>query len=345
MSDWLPLARLRGQRRARSRLEALAASGGPVPPLLFAGPEGVGKRTAALGFAAALVCLSPDGGEPCGACSACRRIGEADHVTALRADAPATAPPRVYPDAGLVSVPPRRTRISVLQARDIALSLSQHPFELSRRIYIVDPAERMTPAGLNALLKTLEEPPDFGVLILVTTVPAALPITVRSRLQLVRFGPLEHEDLIEVLDAKGLPREEAVARARVAEGSPGRALAADLDRLQQTASVWERALLRLDRGEPPGAVAIEAAQHLGGSAEEAEAALRFLLGMLRDALREPESALGRTAARLAGPLLRPIDTVERLRYELVAINRNPRLAVEGAVLALAGRLPERISSL
>jgi DNA polymerase-3 subunit delta' len=342
-----------GQEAATEALAALAAgalAGDAMPPLLLFGPEGVGKRTAALAFASSLACLHRTGTDGCGRCGPCRRIAEGEAVTALREGSTAQDAPRSYPDSGLVSIPKGKTRISVLQARDIAQSLSLQPFELSRRIYVVDPADAMTPGAANALLKALEEPPPYGVLLLVTSAPWALPITVRSRLRAIRFRPLPEEIVAGLLAAEGLPPEEAETRARRAAGSLARARALDLDGEAKRLEAWVQILERLGARAPAPPLAVLAGEAFGGSSTEALEGLAALLAVLRDVAAAHAGAAPRTlsstaVARLApaatallGPALDRADAVETLRREIVSINRNPRLGVEGAVLALAGAL-------
>ncbi|MBP7147940.1 MAG: hypothetical protein KBD01_10375 [Acidobacteria bacterium] len=348
-----PLSAIEGQPAAVATLQALARREGPVPPLLLHGPDGVGKRSAALAFAGALVCRGPDGTDACGRCAGCARVADAPAVTELREGASGADAPRTYPDVGLIGIPSGKTRLSVLQARDIALSMSVRPFELSRRIYIVDPADALTVGAANALLKVLEEPPPFGVLVLVTASPAALPVTVRSRLTAVRFRPLPADVIERLLLARGTAAEEAAARAARARGSVARALALDPEAEAARIEAWTRVLGLLAERGPAGAAgaAVLAGESLAGSADEAGAALDLLLALLGEivAAREgaapsllaPDAAarLAPAAGRLLGPALDRALLVEQLRREIVLINRNPRLAVEGAVLALAGLLP------
>lgn len=348
-----PLSGVLGQEAATDALAALAAlagAGDPVPPLLLFGPEGVGKRTAALAFAATLACPHRAGTDACGRCGPCLRIAAAEAVTALREGATAQDAPRSYPDSGLVSIPRGKTRISVLQARDIAQSLSLQPFELTRRIYVVDPADAMTAGAANALLKVLEEPPPYGVLVLVTAAPWALPITVRSRLRPIRFRPLPEAIVERLLVAEGLPPEDAATRARRAAGSLARARALDLDGEAKRLEAWVQILERLGARAPAPPLAVLAGEAFGGSPTEALEGLAVLLAALRDVAAAHAGAPPRTlspeaAARLApaattllGPALDRANAVETLRREIVSINRNPRLGVEGAVLALAGAL-------
>lgn len=338
-----------GHARAIDALAALAEASAPVPPLLFAGPDGVGKRTAALAFAAALLCARTGGRGACGSCGPCLRVRDAAVATEIGGRA-STDAPELYPDVGLIGVPEKKTRLSIQQARDIAHSMSQRPFELSHRVYVIDDAERLTTAAANALLKLLEEPPLWAVLILVTSSPWSLPVTIRSRIRTVRFGLLTIEEIIRVLEHAGIDRDDARARARLAAGSAGAALALEPEREAARVDLLVNVLMGLAAGRPAGELAVAAGESFGESPQAADAALTTLLVLLRDIAASAAGAppLRLDAARatalvpaldtLAGPALARIAAIESIRAELTVYNRNPRLAVEGAVLALAGRM-------
>ena len=346
----VPLVALAGQERALSALLALAGAEGPIPPLLFCGPEGVGKRSAALGLAAGLVCRSGTIDQACGRCPPCLRVLQSAGVTALRRRSTAQDRAQVYPDVGFVGIPEGKTRISVLQARDVELSLSVQPFELPRRIYIIEPADSLTPAAANSLLKVLEEPPPWGLLILVTAHPWALPVTVRSRMQAVRFGLLGRQTVEQLLVDQGYPASDAAERARYCRGRLSLALAADPAAEDKVRESWIRAIEKLSEGSSAAALATAVAEALGSDAAAAENACQALLELMRDGQAvasgaEPRLLDRSQAERLtgfvdaAGPALYDrLRVVELLRSEIRIFHRNPRLSVEGALLALAGRL-------
>jgi DNA polymerase-3 subunit delta' len=348
-----PLSGIAGQERAVRALRALAADEASLPPLLLHGPDGVGKRTTALAFAAALVCRAPRGGDACGECLACRRVAAADEVTRLREKISAQDSPTTYPDVGYVSIAGSRTRISVLQARDIATSLASRPFELSRRLYVIDPADALTVEAANALLKVLEELPAHGALVLVTTAPWALPITVRSRVRAIRFGRLGEEILREHLVDAGVEEEEIPLRIAAAGGSLGEALALDTDLARRRRDAWVETLARLAGGEAPGPLAVGASQAFGESAGTAETALEALLAILRDVAagdagtaprllsEEQARRLQPFADTLLGPARERVELIDRLRADLKVFHLNAKLVVEGSVMALAGRLRQR----
>jgi DNA polymerase-3 subunit delta' len=175
--------------------------------LLFAGPEGVGKRTLALAAARALLCERGREGDACGTCGACSRSGRGLH-----------------PD--LAFLEPATAVIKIEQVRDAVREIPLPPFEAPARAFVIDEADVMTEQAQNALLKSLEEPRATSHVILVTASPQALLPTIRSRCPLLRFGPLPRA-LVEsaLVERQGLAPAEARLRAALASGSLGAALA------------------------------------------------------------------------------------------------------------------------
>lgn len=123
-----------------------------------------------------------------------------------------------------------KRNISVEQARDLPEFFSKSPSQAGRRVAIVDAADDLNVNAANALLKTLEEPPEHGVLLLVCHAPGRLLSTIRSRCRRLSFRPWTDRAVGELLmNRMGLPAEEAEAAAEAAGGSPGLALAASED--------------------------------------------------------------------------------------------------------------------
>lgn len=201
----MSFARVRGHERPLRLLRRVLAAGRLPHALLFSGPEGVGKRLAALELARALNCAvgdPPGTRDACGACSSCRMAGGEAH-----------------PDILLLE--PEGRWLKIAQVREAERHAALTPYAGRRRVIIVDGAEAMTLEAANAFLKTLEEPPGGAVIILVSAAPATLPPTVRSRCQEVRFGPLPDAVVVELLEADGLGPGEARRAAALAGGSVG----------------------------------------------------------------------------------------------------------------------------
>lgn len=235
-----------GQERAVAHL--VAAARRPVHAYLLHGPAGSGKRAAARGLAAALLC--PRGG--CGACNVCRRALAGTH-----------------PD--LVVVERSGAALDVDEARSIVARAQRRPLEANRQVLMVTDlhlAERAVPA----LLKTVEEPPPATVFVLVADDLPAMLATVASRCVRVAFDPVRDEAVAEWLVRRGLPREQAESVARAAGGRLDRAdlLVSDPDyRARQ--EQWRSVPTRLDG---TGALAAAVGAELLASVEEALEPLR-----------------------------------------------------------------------
>ena len=195
--------------------------------LLFAGPEGVGKKKFALEVAKAYVCREPKGVEACDECPACRR---ADIFVFPKRAEPDTKDEfkRVifseHPDIGMTI--PYNRNILVDASRDLEREAQFRPYEARARFFIIEDAHKMNEEASNALLKTLEEPAPTSHIFLITSRPDSLLQTIRSRCQVIRFSPVEAEGVVRVLEYSGaFSREEAELAAAAALGSIGKAMA------------------------------------------------------------------------------------------------------------------------
>ena len=201
-----------GQPRAVHFLERALESDRVAHAYAFVGPSGVGRKLTALGFAQRLLCVD---GRGCGACSSCRRVVARTHPD-LHLIEP--TPPQDNPKGGLA--------IRIAEARALVHGAGLYPLEGAWKVFIIDEAERMTIETVNALLKTLEEPPPRTVLILILGHVRLLPATALSRCQVVRFRPLDDGVVVRLLEERlGLAREIAEVLARLAQGRIGLALA------------------------------------------------------------------------------------------------------------------------
>jgi DNA polymerase-3 subunit delta' len=234
------------QPRARVALSA-ALSSGPSHAYLFHGPRGAGKAAVARAFAAEILA-----------------VGAADEDDARRR---ALLDPSPHPD--LVWLKPRGAQHMVEEVREkVIRAASYRPFEADKRVFVVEAAESMRDESQNALLKTLEEPPAYVHLILLTSEPAALLETIASRCQPIDFAPLPPEAIEASLTGGGSPDELAaaarlsagdLARARFLLSDSGRSLRAaalELGRAVGGASAARRPVFRTDHSAreapPPG---------------------------------------------------------------------------------------------
>jgi DNA polymerase-3 subunit delta' len=208
----MPLRDVAGHRHLLELLAGATERGTLPPSLIFAGPEGIGKRRAAVALAQLLNCKTPAvvegiGLDACGTCAACTRIARGVHADVLMIE------------------PGETGAIKVDQVRDAIERSAYRPFEGRRRVVIVDDADAVLIEAQNALLKTLEEPPSASTFVLVTSRPDVLLPTVISRCQRLRFGRLSAADVADVLIRQhGYAATEAHAAASAADGSVGAAL-------------------------------------------------------------------------------------------------------------------------
>jgi DNA polymerase-3 subunit delta' len=210
-----------GHDAAAAALEAAARSGRLPHAWLVAGPPGIGKATLAYRFGRWLLGGGAEHPAPAGApplflppeAPAFRRIAAGAHAD-LRALRPSA-------ESGVKKV------IRVDDVRAAIRFLAMTPAEGGWRFLLVDGAETLRLEAANALLKTLEEPPPRSVLMLTTPAPDRLLPTIRSRCRRLQLSPLAQPELEAVLARQlpAMPAAERASLARLAEGSPGRALA------------------------------------------------------------------------------------------------------------------------
>jgi DNA polymerase-3 subunit delta' len=204
----MPFRSLLGHRTTLALLSRATAAGTLPPSLILAGPEGVGKRAAAVALAQAINCATPAAPtdrlplDACGECAICRRISRGLH-----------------PDVTVIE-PGDTGSIKIDVVREEIRKTTFKPFEARRRVIIFNDAEGLVDDAQNALLKTLEEPPPGSVLVLVTAQPHRLLATVRSRCPIVRFAPLGPAEVAEwLMREQAVPEPQARAVAAVSRGS------------------------------------------------------------------------------------------------------------------------------
>ena len=206
----MPWGPIRGHDRIVEDLRHALEAGRLPHAMLFVGPEGVGKHTFGRRLAQALLCEArPDDAlEPCGVCPSCRRVASGDH-----------------PDLHEAAKPEDRHELPIAVIRGLIRDLGLKPIQGGRKIAIVDDADDLNEEASNAFLKTLEEPPERALLILIGTSVELQLDTIVSRCRVVRFEPLAESELAAVLLERGLAADDAEAArvAHLAEGSVARA--------------------------------------------------------------------------------------------------------------------------
>ena len=251
----MALETIRDQAEAVAVLSRALETGRVAHAWAFIGPHGVGRRTTALAFAKALV--APSGG-----------------AAASRADR------GLHPDVHLVgptppvSNPKGTPAIRVDNIRELERVAALKPAEAPCKVFIVDEAETMTGAAPQAFLKTLEEPPARTVIILILSQARALPATVLSRCQIVRFRPRAAEGVVALLPPGAGPEREralgwlAQAQARGPEAIllVGETVGRDREAAEaavETCWLWYRDLLCAHGGGDAG-LAVFAGRAAGG---------------------------------------------------------------------------------
>jgi DNA polymerase III subunit delta' len=220
---------LLGNQRVKDILRRMLTDGRVPGALLFMGEDGVGKKLFALELAKALNCRAPKGVEACDHCSSCLRIQQSKFAD--YADDKENREKLIWsdhPDIALARPFNRMLRIGPM--REIEQEANFRPYEGRARVFIIEEANKLNEASSNALLKTLEEPPATSHLILITSRPAQLLPTIRSRCQMIRFAPLAPPEIeAHLLKGKQVSQTDARLLATLARGSIGRALSTDLE--------------------------------------------------------------------------------------------------------------------
>src|SRR5213596_3819010 len=166
-----------GQEHVTRTLQAAIAVGRIAHAFLFAGPRGVGKTTTARLLAKALNCERGVSQEPCNECANCREIAEGRAFDVLEIDG--------------------ASHTQVDKMRDLMETVAHQPIRSRFKIFIIDEVHMLSQHSFNALLKTLEEPPNHVKFILATTDPQKLPVTVLSRCLQFNLKRLEEKQIAQ----------------------------------------------------------------------------------------------------------------------------------------------------
>lgn len=330
----MSFAKLIGNERNKQILQRLLGNRRVSATLIFAGPDGVGKRQFALTFAKAANCQKASGNQfavdSCDECPPCRRINEC-----------------VYGD--VTTIQPDGQFIKIEQTRALAEEVYYRPREGRQRFFIIDEADRLREGAANSLLKTLEEPPPTSTLILLTSRPNSLLQTIRSRSQRMNFAPLTVAEMEKFL-AENYPRPTAdtALLARVTEGRIGQATAFDLSVYRQERRTLIELLDLLASGKDRVRL-LKAAEYIGKKErDEFEKELDLMTSLLRDVFliaagSSRENVVNVDVADrlelIAGKvgLARITSWSERISQirKSLRVNANRQLAMESAVFELA----------
>ena len=218
-----------GQEHVKEVLKSAIQKDRLAHAYLFSGPRGVGKTTTARLIAMSVGCAAEPENRPCGECENCRMVREDRHPDVVEIDA--------------------ASNNSVEDVRELRERILLAPLVAPKKVIILDEAHMMSKSAFNALLKTLEEPPEHVIFIFATTEPERMPATILSRTQHFRFRRLSEEEiagkLAAVLEAEGRSAEPEALRLiarmsggamRDAESILDRLLALDLDPITRQAA-------------------------------------------------------------------------------------------------------------
>ncbi len=205
MKDTIDFNNIIGHEDVIDNLKKALKKGNISHSYLFVGSESIGKKAVALAFAKALLC-EKGGLEPCKQCISCKKFDSSNHPDFYY----------IEPDGDLIRKP---------QIEDIIKSTFTMPLEGKRKVYIIDDSFKMNIQSQNAFLKTLEEPPSYVNIILISTSSKNLLPTIISRCEIIKFSPIENDKIMSFLiDKCNKTREEAKFISSYSKGSIGRAI-------------------------------------------------------------------------------------------------------------------------
>ena len=305
---WRPqtFADVIGQQHVTDTLRAQIKSGRLSHAYLFTGTRGTGKTTCAKILARAVNCEHPVNGDPCNECAACRGILDGSVLDVTEIDA--------------------ASNNGVDNIRDLRDETRYTPAQVKKRVFIIDEVHMLSIGAFNALLKTLEEPPEHVLFILATTELHKVPATILSRCQRFDFRRIGAEDiarrLLDVATGEGIELTKGAARliARLADGAMRDALSM-LDRAAAAGAVDEQTVtaalgvlgqgdgVRLAEALKAGdlAAAVGLLDEYYNEGRDLAAVYDQMLGLIRDAL------LVKTSKTDVSALISPAYTVKTLQ--------------------------------
>lgn len=282
------------QREYWAQLQTRAREARLAHGMLFSGPAGTGKAAFATHFAHSLLCTQRSSeGHACGRCAACLLLQAGTH-----------------PDFLQVSPPEDKTQILIDQVRELCRSLSMKSHAGGYKVAILSPAEKMNTAAANSLLKTLEEPTDNTVLILITELPTRLPATIRSRCQQLRFPVPMLTQSRAWLEAQAMSEDDAELLLRLADGAPLRAVALGQSGILKERRAWLEQLIAMRRGQ------LDPVRTAAEWAEDAEMRPLYWFGSVLVDLARLSQGIS--------PSIKNIDLLDKLQI-LLAILTPPEL--------------------
>lgn len=319
-----------GQEKAVSYLQKLVREDRVPGAMLFCGPEGIGKRKAALEFAKALNCedyFSRQNGEACGACANCLAIEKGTHPDITIVDFVSQAHLEMKQDGDeeeFEKIVAKQQNISIESVRDAATKAQQKAVGGGWKVIIIDHAQTLQygkGAAGNALLKFIEEPPAKTVWILITSKRALMLGTILSRCQLLPFAPLSTAQVEQLLKVHAAELENPSRAAAYSGGSVTGALQA-----AEALALLEGS--KFGSAQAPMQVAAGLSRTAATARKEAQAVLDVLIRALHTTWMQADET-HRISVQNA---LHKFDEYKRS----IRQNVSPALVLETALMSLDG---------
>lgn len=321
--DTTPLCftQLLGQEKAKTLLGRSLARHRIPHGLIFRGPQGVGKSLFGKGLAAAINCKDSNRVGACGICSSCKKFRSMNH-----------------PD--FMVIQPEKGVMKINQIREMSREISFPPYESATRIIVLEEVHTMRRESANALLKTLEEPPEGNLLILTADSSVEILPTLTSRCQVVPFLPLSFDQTAAILRQRGVNEEDGALLARLSEGSPGKAVAL-MD--SEVVEIWREVIktISVPSIDPTSdiTVLLKLAEKMAATKDDLLAIFELLRLWLRDLLLDENESIvltvvgQRTNKWSAEQLFKRLEAIDKAEHQL-ARNCNRSLVCEVLLFTL-----------
>lgn len=200
----MPFEKIVGNEEIKKILTEAVRSGTVSHSYMFIGTDGIGKKMIAKEFAKMILCNSSSNNKPCEICKSCIEFYNENN-----------------PD--FIEINPDGNSIKIEQIREIQNKIIEKPIISNKKVYIIDDSEKMTKEAQNCLLKTLEEPPEFIVIILITSNENLMLNTIKSRCTKINFSKLSDNEIINILKSFNI-NDINKNILKASEGSVGKAL-------------------------------------------------------------------------------------------------------------------------
>ncbi len=342
------MKKLFGNKEVKDALLRLQQKGRIPNALLFAGPDGVGKKQFALELARMFVCPNANTEGACGECPACSRTEVFSLPTSDKGDDYDRVFFSQHPDVGVVIPFKRNLRVGAI--RDLEREANFRPYEAGVRIFIVDDADKMNDAASNALLKTLEEPPASSHIVLIAARADRLLPTIRSRCQIMRFAPVPNAEIEALLLAGGhFSAEDAALAARVSGGSITRALDTVPASFRTQRSLMLRVVNAAANDDTCSLLAASEEMNDAKNKEEFETKLEILRGLIHDIWLMKNGGrdqdilnadlmvdLNKLSGQLKSADLATWMTEIETIFESLAVNINRKVATDALMVGMSG---------